>query len=393
MYGVSVSWSSQACQISILRSRLPHCLPRRDAGEQSSSLFHATQSELGDASQKPPDCLMSETECGPKLSRASICAREGGGTVRERRDRLDRSSLAQRLVARRDGWTDWCVFRHPERYLPQAAQHGPCRGQEGEEWGQETGGQQPTSTLSTDGDVPPPQTSAEFGRRIRKCRVGTNPTRNRSQWDAAVTFRVPWRGTHCFQLSDAFLSASPRSCRSSHAGPSLCLWPQIFCRLCPSSSSLFPFFHPPSLSRPLSRPPAISSSSTVDLDHHYCPLPTFNPSLSLTYTVPRRAPLGSSPSTNARAGPNHLRTSPSSIHQFHRALTLGPSPLLANCLHIPGHSSSSALYSLTCRAVPRSLHPYTLDTRLELTTATTPNSNYPFPHSSSTQQIFQNAVV
>jgi hypothetical protein len=172
------------------------------------------------------------------------------------------------------------------------------------------------------------------------------------------------------------------------------LWPPDL--LPPLPFFLFsPFFHPPSRSRPLCRPPTISSSSTVDLDHHYRPLPTFNTSLSLAYTAPSLVARqsGPTPYLNARSYPHHHRTTPSSIHQFHRALTLRRSFLLANCLHIPRPRRLLGPSLLTCHAVSRSQHPHTLDTHLELTTATALKSNHPFPYLSSTQQVFQNAVV
>lgn len=164
--------------------------------------------------------------------------------------------------------TDWCVFRHRERF-PQAAQHGPCPEQEQQEaqsGAHATRGQQPTfASLTGLGMFRRPQTSAESGGRIRKYRVGTNPTRNRSQWDAAVDLPGSLARHPRFQLSDAFLSASPRSCRSSHAGPSASGLRSF------AASALLPLLPllPPSI--PLS--PTFSplhhlSSSTVDLDHH-----------------------------------------------------------------------------------------------------------------------------
>lgn len=207
-----------------------------------------------------------------------------------------------------------------------------------------------------------PQTSAESGGRIRKYRVGTNPTRNRSQWDAAEDLPGSLRGTHASSSPMPFCLPRP-----DRAGPRMPVpLPLASDLLPPLPFFLFSlFFHPPFLSHPLSRPFTISSSFIVDLGHHltivHCP-PSNHRCRWLTRCL---ASLRASHALNLHqraSRPHHLCTSPSSIHQFHPASTRRRSLLLANCLHIPGHTYSfGPLFLLTCRAVSRSLHPYTLD--------------------------------
>jgi hypothetical protein len=159
--------------------------------------------------------------------------------------------------------------------------------------------------------------------------VGLNPTRDRSQWDAATPCQA-WCGTHRTQLADAF-----RLPRPDLAGPRM---PVL---LCVSASHFFrrsPFF--PQLPLLPFFTSLLSTSTPKPLFRLRLRLqPSFSFAtrqnhLRLTRHPSRRAPSRGLAAFFQRALHFNLTTGTSSspIHQFYRVATRRRSLLLANCL-------------------------------------------------------------
>jgi hypothetical protein len=174
---------------------------------------------------------------------------------------------------------DWCD-------LPAARAGGAARAsarkKKSQKWGPKltTRGQQPASLFWGFGTFRRLQTAAGSGRPIIGDAVGLNPTRDRSQWDAATPCQA-WCGTHRTQLADAF-----RLPRPDLAGPRmpvlLCVSASHFFRRSPffPQLPLLPFFTSPlftSHPKPLFRL-RLSTSTIIFLPN--------TPKPSSAYTTP-----------------------------------------------------------------------------------------------------------
>ncbi len=194
------------------------------------------------------------------------------------------------------------------------------------------------------------QTTAAFRRPIRAVTVETDPTRNRSQWGAAMACPGSLAGAPT--ASSCLMPF--RLPRPDLAGPRM----PVLLRLClrsfaalrsPALSLFFPLLYslpPHHIFRTLT-PPSTLDWTFVVLPTH----PRPEPIVGLHHD-----PV-SSPTLGQRLAPAHtlaihtIHTSPSSTRRISRVATLLPLLLLANCLPVPGQARLAALLQLLVVAV------------------------------------------